>query len=388
MKSSRGITATGPLAEEIGPGAENEEAVQKLLKGRILPEEYAKHYPNFREEAREMINSMQNDKRSTKRQWKFGIEEYKDLFSKTREDTTCGPSGLHMSHWKAALEDVEIINVHASMTWAAFALGYSYDRWNISYHSMLQKLQKPYITKLRIIQIFEGDTNGGFKYLFGRVLMKKLVEDGIIDPNAYGGIPGRDPLEAMKVLQYMYDNHRLQKRDLIVIFNDAAGCFDRVRPNQAEICSRRVGCPPSLSKTHTKLQQNMRHYIKTSAGVSTGTIQYKNTLNQHEHTITENNNTTTRAGNIGGVGQGGGASPIEWLVVLLAMLNAFKVFSEGAKLIDPNSKYGGKIPVVSFVDDNSITMTPRPQSTTREIFAAAAKEMEHWKNCYKPQEET
>ena len=87
MKSSRGITATGPLAEEIGPGAENEEAVQKLLKGQILPEEYAKHYPNFREEAREMINSMQNDKRSTKMQWKFGIEEYKELFSKTREDT-------------------------------------------------------------------------------------------------------------------------------------------------------------------------------------------------------------------------------------------------------------------------------------------------------------
>ena len=56
-----------------------------------------------------------------------------------------------------------------------------------------------------------------------------------------------------------------------------------------------------------------------------------------------------------------------------------KYFFEGAKLIDPNSKYGGKIPVVSFVDDNSITMTPRPQSTTREIFAAAAKEMEHWK---------
>ena len=68
--------------------------------------------------------------------------------------------------------------------------------------------------------------------------MKKLVQDGVIDSNAYGTIPGRDPLEALKVLQYLYDNHRLMKRNLVVIFNDAAGYYDRIRPNQAEICSR------------------------------------------------------------------------------------------------------------------------------------------------------
>ena len=66
--------------------------------------------------------------------------------------------------------------------------------------------------------------NGGFKYIFGRIFMKKLVEDNIIDSNVYGSIPERDPLEALKVLQYLYENHRLMKKDLIIIFNDAAGC--------------------------------------------------------------------------------------------------------------------------------------------------------------------
>ena len=66
--------------------------------------------------------------------------------------------------------------------------------------------------------------NGGFKYIFGRIFMKKLVEDNIIDSNVYGSIPERDPIEALKVLQYLYENHRLMKKDLIIIFNDAAGC--------------------------------------------------------------------------------------------------------------------------------------------------------------------
>ena len=33
-------------------------------------------------------------------QWTYGINKYKQTFSKTRESTACGPSGLHMSHWK------------------------------------------------------------------------------------------------------------------------------------------------------------------------------------------------------------------------------------------------------------------------------------------------
>ena len=49
-----------------------------------------------------------------------------------------------------------------------------------------------------MIQTFEGDMNGGLKYLFGRVFMKKMVQDGVIDSNAYGSISGRDPLKELK----------------------------------------------------------------------------------------------------------------------------------------------------------------------------------------------
>ena len=213
-RSKNGITATGPIQEAIGFQAGNESFIQQILDGTITDKEYSRHYPNYEQEANAFLQNMQRNTMSKEMTWKFGVDEYKNLFSKTREDTSCGPSGLHMSHWKIAVQSEEIMEVHSTMTWAAFSLGYSYQRWNISFHSMLMKLHRPYVTKLRIIQIFEGDMNGGLKFLFGKELMKRLVKDGVIDDQAYGSIPGRDPLEAMKLLQYLYENHRLLKRDL------------------------------------------------------------------------------------------------------------------------------------------------------------------------------
>ena len=72
-----------------------------------------------------------------------------------------------MSHWLAALENEAIMEVHATFISAAFQLGISYKRWQISWHCMIQKLSQPYSHKLRIIQLFEGDFNGGLKYILG-----------------------------------------------------------------------------------------------------------------------------------------------------------------------------------------------------------------------------
>ena len=49
-------------------------------------------------------------------EWKFGSDKYRKLFNKTKETTSCGPSGLHMSHWKAATESDELTFIHATLT--------------------------------------------------------------------------------------------------------------------------------------------------------------------------------------------------------------------------------------------------------------------------------
>ena len=67
-------------------------------------------------------------------------------------------------------------------------------------------------------------------------------------------------------------------------------------------------------------------------------------------------------GNIGGVGQGGGASPVEWLAVLLVMIDTFKQFSAGAQIVDPMGVHGFIMALLSYVDDN-ILLQSLPSDT-------------------------
>ena len=151
-------------------------------------------------------------------QWEYGVDQYKETFSKTRESTACGPSGLHMSHWKAALERTAIMRVHAFFIWAAFQFGFSYKRWEVSWHCMLQKKEQPFSQKMRIIQLFEGDLNGALKYLMGRRLMWHITSNGIVDADTYGSRLGKTAIEAVLNLQLIFDNCRVWKRNLGIFF--------------------------------------------------------------------------------------------------------------------------------------------------------------------------
>ena len=335
VKSHEGLTAHGPFGNELQRDAGNEDMIHKILSGDINPENYKDAYPTYSQEAEESIRQMKKDPRGSEMEWKYGPDEYRQIFSHTNESKSCGPSGLHMSHWIAALQSDLITAVHAHMTWMAFAMGIVYQRWRISWHSMLQKLGKPYITKLRIVQLFEGDMNAFLKLVLGRTFMRKLINDGIINETTFGSIPGKDSTEAMKALQFLFDNHRILRNDLIVVFNDAAGCYDRIRPNQAEICSRRLGCNTNISKTCTRIQNQMQHFIRTSTGISSGWIEWGETTGNEILTECDDDNNQILKGNLGGEGQGGGASPIMWLVILIVMLNTFNVFTSGAVVKDP-----------------------------------------------------
>ena len=133
----------------------------------------------------------------------------KKIFSKTRESTACGPSGLHMSHWKIALESENLMEMHSFFIWAAFQFGFLYDRWNVSWHCMLQKKDLPYVQKLRIIQLFEGDFNGGLKYLLGRRLMDHVTKHKYMDTDTYGSRKGKSAIEAVLNMQLIFDNARI-----------------------------------------------------------------------------------------------------------------------------------------------------------------------------------
>ena len=76
-----------------------------------------------------------------------------------------------MYFYSMFFEDDELAEFHATIIYLPFKFGFTLTRWQHSVHFMLQKISVPLWEKLRIIQLLEGDFNGGLRYLFGRKLM-------------------------------------------------------------------------------------------------------------------------------------------------------------------------------------------------------------------------
>ena len=379
LKSTNAITARGSLRQSLGWQAENEDTVQSILEGNMTVQET--EHPEA--EIQQFMESLKAPKvegdDKNEMSWSFGIKEYKALFGKTRESTACGPSGLHMSHWKAAVEKDNIAEVHAFFIWAAFSLGFSYHRWQVSWHCMLQKRKQPYIHRLRIIQLFEGDFNGGLKYLLGKKLMQHMVTNGLIPNETFGSIPGRNAAETMKLLQLFYENHRILKKDMAIVFNDADGCYDRIRPNMVDITMRRLGLPRSIAAAHTDAQVKMRHHIKTANGISPEILQWAPTPNDTIQCM-KHNGIKRYTGNIGGLGQGGGGGPVGWLSILIVLLDAYHSLATSATLTDPIGLLSFSIYVLSYVDDNSLITSLPTTMPMHKIVELVQKNFEHWKH--------
>ena len=136
MQSKNSMFSKGPLLDLCGWYG-NEEGMEAILKGLIDVEDMATSYPEYGREGIEFLRALRYKKDDKGKKvepftWNFGVKEYMSVFNKTNEATACGPSGLHMSHWKAACEREQIARVHAFFMWAAFEHGFTYQRWEQS----------------------------------------------------------------------------------------------------------------------------------------------------------------------------------------------------------------------------------------------------------------
>ena len=114
----------------------------------------------------------------------------------------------------------------------------------------------------------------------------------------------------------------------------------------------------------------MKHHIKTSHGISKGYIQFKEEI---EKTYDNDNNIIKLTGMIGGVGQGGGGSPIIWLGVLLILLEAYRKTNKGAKMENRRTAKQLTYWILSYVDDNSIVQTFEQDTSVIEMLETMKK---------------
>ena len=117
----------------------------------------------------------------------------------------------------------------------------------------------------------------------------------------------------------------------------------------------------------------MKHYIKTASGISGGFITFGKKKLKRLKRMVHNDGTTytlilALLGPIGGVGQGGGASPIIWLAVLLIMLIVYRKFHKGVSIEDRVSAMIIVMWILSYVDDNTIIQGFEHDTTIKEML--------------------
>ena len=221
-----------PLASLVGEHGDTQSA-DELLTGDFDIDNYMKTLPNiqYRQELKLFLQHMrrpQDDKGQgiPDMKWDFGKDEFRETFSKKREDTACGPSGITMQFYRIFCLDDELANFHATFIYLPFRYGFSLKRWQHSVHFMLMKIDVPLWEKLMIIQLLEGDFNGGLRFLFGRKLMKYSVKTKTSSDATYGGRPGRSCHDALLRIQLSMEFCRIQRIMAAFMDIDATACFD------------------------------------------------------------------------------------------------------------------------------------------------------------------
>ena len=242
----------------------------------------------------------------------LSIEEYKKFWKKKREETVTSPFGLHIGHFKAALQKEEILNVHRIMLLIPFQTAIVPHRWKKTVQTMLEKdLGNPWIHRLRIIELFDSQVNAGFQLFIGQKMVWEAVENDRLHPASFGSTPGKMAASAVLLKVLSVDQLKVERRAGGLFDCDATGCYDRILPPVAAIHLQALGLAHSIAVFLARLMFVAKRQVKTKHGVSKKSIR------------------TTARNPLFGIGQGNGGGPAIWLAHLTIMFTALSAVCEG-----------------------------------------------------------
>ena len=203
---------------------------------------------------------------------------------------------------------------------------------------------KPYLTRLRVIHLFEADYNLFLKILFGKRLVRNGEKYDALNDQQHGSQPRRMTTDALFLSRLEKDLVRQTKSNNTHMDNDATGCYDRIITSLGMIACRRLGMPSHAIRCQSETLFHMTYAVKHVYGISTA--QYASTIQEP----------------LFGTGQGSGASPAVWLSLVVILLNALDRMSKeddipALSFTDPWSEIAEEWRVGAFVDDTNQGVT-------------------------------
>ena len=283
-------------------------------------------------------------------------------FKAWRESTSTSPSGRHLGHYKALIQDPTLLDCLCKFLNIAISRGISVSRWSNAVNVMIEKDPgQPKINRLRIIHLFEADYNLFLKIMWGSRLVRRAVLFDVLHDGQHGSVPGRNPMDPIMLHQLTTDLCRLLKLNFARFDNDASACYDRIIVALAMLAARRCGMPNSAIRTHAQALRFMQYTVKTVYGVSEAS--YKGTPLEP----------------LFGTGQGSGASPAVWLSLVVILLNTLeRVVPERISFRSPDGTLDHRRLVDAFVDDTALGLTDDGSLSFSELVTSLERIAQTW----------
>ena len=258
-----------------------------------------------------------------------------------KEKTSTSPSGRHLGHYRTAILDRDLVSLHTDLLNIPIQYGFAPERWTHSVTPLIEKDDGlPYLTRLRVIHLFEADYNLFLKIVFGRRMVKNAEQAEALNDQQHGSRPRRMTTDALFLSRLSKDLIRQLKSNSAHMDNDATGCYDRIVTSLGMLACRRLGVPRTAIACQANVLRNMRYAVKQLTGISSK--EYFGTLEDP----------------LFGTGQGSGASPAIWLALVVILLNCLDRLSNeeqipGLSFKDPWEEFEANWRVGAFVDDTN-----------------------------------
>ena len=290
----------------------------------------------------------------------ISTEDFQNMFSKKNELTSCGPRGIIMPHWKIISENSHLSTIQAWLMEAPFKHGFTYKEWEISVHCMLMKDELPFYHRLRIIQLFEGDMNGALQLLFGKRQMQYMDVHNLNSDATYGGRKGKGCHQALNRIQYTTLYSRTMRQPMGLVDVDATGCFDRMVGRLLSLINQCNGMTQEASSCQAEVLHNMKHYVKTTRGIS------ENFIRRDKSVLLEGN------------GQGNAASVPGWHGHNEIMCKVYQQLIHGSRIISPDRRVDFEQWLSSFIDDNKMLLSFGNEATNDTIIDTCQESLQIW----------
>jgi hypothetical protein len=295
------------------------------------------------------------------------VDEFKSNVKKWKESTSTSPSGRHLGHYRTAILDDRVASLHTDMLNIPIQYGFAPERWTKSVTPMIEKDEgKPYLTRLRVIHLFEADYNLFLKILFGKRLVRNGERSNALNDQQQGSRPRRMTTDALFLSRLEKDLIRQTKSNSAHMDNDATGCYDRIITSLGMMACRRLGMPSNVIRCQAETLFHMTYAVKHVYGISTA--QYKGSPEEP----------------LFGTGQGSGASPAIWLSLVVILLNSLDRMSKEDNIpaltfTDPWQEILAEWRVGAFVDDtNQGIVDPTGGMTSEDLVEQLRKAGQMW----------